>query len=62
MRRHLSNFIALYYDPDAGALWTKALFYMAMFMLIGGANFLACILQQYAFGLMGERLVRRVRR
>ena len=57
----LSNFIAIYYDPVDSSLWSKALFYMGMFFLIGGSNFIACIVQQYCFGLMGERLVRRVR-
>jgi len=32
-----------------------------MFFLIAGANFCAAIVQQYCFGLLGERLVRRVR-
>jgi len=57
----LSRFINIYFDPDGGAVWRNAIFYMGMFFLIGGANFFGCILQQYAFGLMGERLVRRVR-
>ena len=57
----LSRFIAIYYNPDGAALWRDALFYMGMFLLIGGANFVFCIAQQYAFGVLGERLVRRAR-
>ena len=57
----LSRFIALYYDPDNSSLWAKALMYMGSFIAIGVGNFIACIIQQWAFGLIGERLVRRVR-
>ncbi len=57
----LSRFIALYYDPDNSALWAKALMYMGIFIALGVGNFIACIIQQWAFGLIGERLVRRVR-
>jgi ATP-binding cassette subfamily B (MDR/TAP) protein 1 len=57
----LSRFIAIYYNPDSDALWRDAIFYMCMFLLIGGANFIFCVTQQYAFGVLGERLVRRLR-
>ncbi len=57
----LSKFISIYFDPDDAALWRNAIFYMGMFFLIAGANFLASIGQQFAFGVMGARLVRRVR-
>jgi ATP-binding cassette subfamily B (MDR/TAP) protein 1 len=57
----LSRFISLYYDPNPDSLWASALFYMGMFILIGGANLVFCCSQQWAFGVLGERLVRRAR-
>jgi ATP-binding cassette subfamily B (MDR/TAP) protein 1 len=57
----LSKFISIYFDPDNAALWRNAIFYMGMFFLIAGGNFVASIGQQFCFGVMGERLVRRVR-
>lgn len=57
----LSRFIAIYYNPINSELWSDALLYMGVFIAIGVANFIACVIQQFTFGLIGERLVRRVR-
>ena len=57
----LARFIAIYYNPNNDEVWTTSLYYMIGFIAIGFANLGACTLQQYCFGIMGERLVRRVR-
>ena len=57
----LSRFISIYFNPNGAELWRDAIFYMGMFLLIGGANFFFCTIQQWAFGVLGERLVRRTR-
>jgi ATP-binding cassette subfamily B (MDR/TAP) protein 1 len=58
----LSNVIAAYYLPDKHTLRHKANFWSLMYVVLALGIFLVAPTQQFAFGTIGQRLIRRLRR
>jgi len=57
----LSQFMAVYYDPDSDKLLRTVTLYMCIFFALGGAGFIGGWGQKYAFELLRARMLRRIR-
>ena len=57
----LAAMIGIFFNPDPKEMLVKAAFYAYIFILLAGSQLIGAFLSQYCFGMITEKLARRVR-
>ena len=57
----LAAMIGIFFNPSAAEMRIKASFYAYIFILLAGSQLIGAFLSQYCFGVITEKLARRVR-